>query len=213
MDSVEKKGMGFYKRTGSFVDNVLKSTYTTYDDASDVEMRYARWSLRLIAFLAYAGMAIALFVLSIGKSSCFVQNTYKQEFLANVLANPFYSSLMIVNNGPRSMYEVDKGSAMPFKQKASDIAMFPVIPLDPGSHSAFWPVKDMPAPLVQADGVVMLPADKKQSGVYYYNRDTGKVEAEDLPYMKGTGPILALMATQSVSGPVRPGSFLPNIGR
>jgi hypothetical protein len=212
MAGKEQKGR-MAQRVGKFIDNAVRNTYTTYDDDTDEKMPYARWSLRLIAFLAYAGMALALFVLSIGKSSCFVQNTYKQEFLSNVLANPFYSSLLVVNNGPRSMYEVDKGSATPFKQKASDIVMFPVIHLDPISHSAFWPVKDMPSPLVQDNGVVMLPAADKKSGVYYYNRATGKVEAEDVPYMKGTGPILALMATQSVSGPVRPGSFLPNIGR
>ena len=70
-------------------------------DKTDDEMRYIRWVLRLLTFLVYAGMAIALFAVSSGKNPCYVQSTYKQEFLTKVVANPFYSSSQVVKQGPR----------------------------------------------------------------------------------------------------------------
>lgn len=200
------------KRTQRFatkvVRNALWDTYNDYDedaindDKTDASMRYSRWTLRVLAFLAYAALALSLIIVSSGKSSCFVQNTFKQEFLAKVVANPFYSSSQIYKNGPPSMYEVQRLQAAPFKQKASDIGIFPIIQLDTSSHAAFWAVEVMPS------------SEKDiRSGVYYYNPNNNSVVARDIPYAGGTGPVLASMALQAINGPVQAGSVMPNIGR
>ena len=193
-----------------------KFAYTlhpTFYDSTDDSMRYPRWVLRFITFLAYAGMAFALLMIGINKNPCFVQSTYKQEFLAKVVANPFYSSSQIVKHGPKSMYEIKKQYSYPFKQHASDIGMFPIIHLDTTDHSAFWPVEDLPTQSLAAGGWVTLPAMDMKNGIYYYNQSSGNVTAKDIPLLQGTGSVLAEMALQSVNGPVKGGSVLPNLAR
>ena len=120
------------------------------------------------------------------------------------MANPFYSSAQIFKNGPSSNHEVQLHEAVPFKQTAAEIGMFPIIPLDPTNHAAFWPVERLPGP---QDAIGM------HGATYYINETEKKAYANDLPSMKGTGNLLAIMAVQTVSAPVGIGSVLPNIGR
>ena len=53
------------------------------------------WMLRVATFLVYAGTAGLLLGLSNGKDACHVQITYRQEFLAKIVSNPFYSSSQV----------------------------------------------------------------------------------------------------------------------
>lgn len=171
------------------------------------------YATRLLTFLAYAGMALALWIQSMGTSSCYVQNTYKQEFLAKVVSNPFYSSSQILKQGPPSMFEISRQFSAPYKQQASDLGMFPVIPSDPLQHSSFWPVEGVPKAQVVAGGSVNLPGRDMQDGVYYFDEATQQIFAKGVPSQGGTGPVLANMALQLVNGPVKVGSMLPNIAR
>ena len=185
-----------------------------YAEKSDEDKRYWRWLLRLGTFVVYAGFAIALLVVSSGKSPCYVQSTYKQEFLSKVVANPFYSSSQIIKQGPKSQYEVNRSFALPFTQHASDISIFPVIPLDPLGHAAFWPVEPMPNSMLAMGGAMnILPSASMVDGVYYYDEASKRILATGLPPAGGTGPVLASMTLQSISGPIKVGSVLPNIAR
>lgn len=117
-------------------------------------MAWIGWWMRALAFLVYAISACALLSVSSRKSPCYVQSTYKQEFLAKIISNPFYSSSHVLKRGPPSMYEVRQNFSAPYKQQASDLGMFPVVPNNPLLHSAFWPVEAMPQ-ATQVAGVSM----------------------------------------------------------
>lgn len=160
---------------------------------------------RVVTFLAYAGMALLLWIQSMGKSSCYVQITYKQEFLAKVVSNPFYSSSQIVKQGPPSMYEVDKQFSAPYRQQASDLGIFPIISSNPLLHSAFWPVEAVPKEQLVAGGAVNLPGRDMRDGIYYFDEEAKKLFAKGVPSQGGTGPILASVALQAVNGPVKVG--------
>ena len=113
----------------------------------------------------------------------------------------------------RSNYEVAQKFALPYRQQASDIGIFPVIPLDPLRHASFWPVEAVPASKLVAGGMVTIPAQSMVDGIYYYDESTKQVFARGVPSTGGTGPILANMALQSINGPIKVGSVLPNIAR
>lgn len=109
---------------------------------------------RFLLFLLYASAAIVLFSISARKNACFVQSTYKQEFVVNIVSNPFFSSNSVVRNAPLSKLEIKDYNAANFSQKASDIGMFPNMIMDVYQNSAFWPVALKPHPMVAAGEVI-----------------------------------------------------------
>jgi hypothetical protein len=194
-----------------FGQKVFDNIRNPYDDKTEDGMRKSRWTLRLITFLSYAGLALALIIISSGKNSCYVQNTYKQEFLAKVVANPFYSSSQVYNNGPPSLYEVHGlNKSAQFAQKASDIGIFPVVPLDPANDAAFWPVKHIPSSQIDdaRKDLFELPG-----GAYFFSQGKGDVIAKNVANTKKTGEFIAQAAVQAIHGPLEDGNLMPNIGR
>lgn len=80
-----------------------------------------------ITFLSFASQQEA--------QSCFVQNTYRQEFLGNIQSNPFYFNSIELNGGPVSQYEVRQNASKMFEHKERQMAIFPV--MHRSSDSAF----------------------------------------------------------------------------
>jgi hypothetical protein len=103
-------------------------------------MKWITWGGRVVVFLVYFSMSIALAANLRNRPGCLVQHTYHQEFLANVVSNPMYTSSAIMRNAPVSMLESDYYNATEIHQRTSDIAVFPNVLLDPVEHAAFLSV-------------------------------------------------------------------------
>lgn len=84
---------------------------------------------KLLVFLAYAVVAFIFLITALTDvpGSCYVRNTFKQDFLTNIHANPFFLSTKIFSMGPRSGYEVRNNLAPEYKQTHADVAVFPVM--------------------------------------------------------------------------------------
>lgn len=166
---VSSSGSGFYFQVACCKKGMDRIRFLPGDSESKPWRLGVAYAVRLLTFLAYAGMALALWIMSMGTSSCYVQNTYKQEFLAKIVSNPFYSSSQIVKQGPPSMYEMDRKFSAQYKQQASDLGVFPVLSSNPLLHSAFWPVESVPKSTLVAGGAVTLPGRDMSDGVYYFD--------------------------------------------
>jgi hypothetical protein len=102
-----------------------------------------------------------------------VNYTYKQEFVVNIVSNPFFSSSSVLSNAPLSKLEVSFYNLSNFTQRASDISMFPNVIKDPYNNAAFWPVNMKPETTIAAGEII--PPSKMESGAYYYDPATNEV--------------------------------------
>jgi hypothetical protein len=124
-------------------------------------------SFKFLVFLLYATSAVLFLILSMTRDNktCKVQNTYKQDFLTNVHANPFYTSTYILSTGPVPGFEVRSQTAEKYKQRNSHIAIFPVMHRDTSRESAFQEAADLP------------PQQKQQASLYVYDSAKGTLQA------------------------------------
>ena len=208
--------MGFMNqmkgRGQKFVNNTLERT----DFRNSFAETFRPYFLTAL-FILYFAASIALMVSTEinrypdKRPGCFVQKTYRQEFLANMASNPFYSSTSIFQSGPQSGLEIAYYNSPNRTQAVRDVSMFPVIIHDPVETSAFLPVVDKP----KAENVagILIPARAMADGTYYWDSEHQTVIPNNMPY----GPV-ANMAIQSaimnnIKKPVQPGMQLPNFGR
>jgi hypothetical protein len=169
--------------------------------------------LRWVLFLTYFVFSFVLLNMIRDKAGCFVQHTYRQEFMANVVSNPMYSSTAIVRDAPLSGLEMEYYNASEFHQRGSDIAMFPNVILNPMSTSAFLQVFMYPHAQVAAGETIPASPAALDEKTIYFHAETNKV------YVNGKGPqggatsaILNTM-TDSIHGNQRAGMLLPNLWR
>ena len=109
------------------------------------------------------------------KDACFVHYTYRQEFLTNIVSNPFFSSSSVVRKAPLSKLEISYYNGSNYMQRASDIGLFPNLVRDPYNKSAFWSVEMKPQPVFGAGEV--LPSTRMEPATYYYDPGTHEVLA------------------------------------
>ena len=107
------------------------------------------------------------------KDACFVHYTYKQEFITNIISNPFFSSSSIVRRAPLSKLEIRYYNGFNYTQRAADIGMFPNMIRDPYNNSAFWSVAMKPQSIVAAGEVI--PSTRMEKATYYYDPVTRDV--------------------------------------
>jgi hypothetical protein len=102
-----------------------------------------------------------------------VMYTYKQEFVVNVVSNPFFSSSSIVHRGPYSKLEMAYYNASRHNQTASDIGMFPNLIHDKYNKSAFWAVNRMPSTMYAAGEFIQ--SQKMEDATYYWDQQNRQV--------------------------------------
>lgn len=111
---------------------------------------------RLLVFLAYLiASLVVLFWTSDGETKdklCRVQLTYHQDFLVNVMSNPFFSSLGLLRDAPLSKLERKYYHSANFSQNVSSIFAFPATIYDAHQKAAFLPVYPNPASTMVAAG-------------------------------------------------------------
>jgi hypothetical protein len=106
------------------------------------------------------------------KGPCYVQNTYKQEFMVNIISNPYFSSTSVLRHALLSKLETTFYNGPKYVQRAADIGIFPNMVRDTYNNSAFWPVVTEPAPIVAAGEYI--PAVGLEDGVYYFDPATNE---------------------------------------
>ena len=117
----------------------------------------------IFKFFIFSGYVVASIVFISDASSqnnkaCYVQSTYRQDFLAKVQSNPFYTSTNIYKAaGPMSPSTNGEKNG----HLQSSIAMFPVVHSNKTADSAFIAPSQMPG----------------AASMYQYNAATGKVTA------------------------------------
>lgn len=177
-----------------------------------------RVATHAICFAAYLASSIAMIYLLGQKSSpekrpgCYVQQTYRQEFMANVASNPFYSSTSIFRSGPLSGLETNYFNATDRAQMTADISMFPNMIYDPLSNGAFIPISVKP----KDENVTgfLIPARKMENGTFYYDESTESLRFQNIPIpFEIQIPLLLNMIKSVKGGRVKPGMHFPNLGR
>ena len=166
---------------------------------------------RLVLFAAYAVAACILFYFSVNNDACLVQSTYKQEFVVNVVSNPFFSSSSVLSGAPASKLEIQYYNATASVQRAADIGMFPNQILDVYNKAAFWPVALKPQVVTAADETI--PSTRMHAGMYYFDPATNQVLANNIPVQGGAGFAFKNMLLSYVRGRMRAGMQLPNFVR
>lgn len=215
-------------------EEIQKNVETFNDQVKPMER--LMHAVRVLLFLCYAVTAIILFNFSVGKSACFIQSTYKQEFVVNIVSNPFFSSNSIVRNPPLSKIEIYGYNATNFTQRASDIVVFPNTIKNVYENSAFWPVALKPHPVMVAGEVIpstryvvhlisnaslmLLPSltpndpwGRMDPGKYYFDPATKQVIPSGIPFQGGAGVAFQNMILSYVKGRFREGMQLPNFVR
>ena len=192
---------------GKDTPTVLKTASELYKKTSQQTVMFV---VRLLLFCAYAAAAIVLFTFSVGKNACFVQSTYKQEFLVNIVGNPFFSNSAIVTGGPKSKLEMMYYNAKNHTQKASDIGIFPNLIHDVYNNSAFWPVEYKPGQFEAAGEYI--PVSHVDDGTFYMG-DYYVIRSKGIPIQGGAGQAFQNMLRHYMSNIQGPGMQLPNFLR
>lgn len=180
--------------------------------------RLAGFVVRLLVFLAYFVASIVIMGSNMGlsKTQCWVQTTYRQEFLVNVVSNPFFSSLNVLRRAPLSKLERKYFNSANFTQNVSSVFAFPAQIDDALRKAAFLTVHPEPAPLLAAGETIMIPAGVTDNA-YYFNQESGRVWSYEQNPSVNPASALArgtLDTMLRISGQTpHVGMQLPNLGR
>jgi hypothetical protein len=200
-----------------------------------LDSKFWTYLVRWVAFATYAIGAIAVFGISNGKGSCYVQSTYRQEFMVNTVSNPFISSSSVRIGPTPSQLESEFLNVTSNNQTAGDIAIFPVAMKNAASHAAFLTVLKKPIASVEA-GEVLLPIAMDPNSLYTDTKilperpssmSSMPLAMQRMMLMAFGGMIgnislgeMPLAMQQLVQGltvaegsPVQPGTLLPNYER
>jgi hypothetical protein len=163
--------------------------------------------IRWATFVTYAIAAMSVLGVATNKGSCHVQSTYRQEFLVNIVSNPFMSSSSVLLGPTPSRLEAEYMNVTSQNQTAGDVAMFPVVIHDAPKHAAFHAVQR--APLVHtAGGELMLPRPRDPNALYI-DDIMGSVPLHSMPAQMQA----LMMATAPGKNTISPGTLLPNYAR
>ena len=174
---------------------------------------------RLLLFLGYfiASVTVMTHNLGFAKTQCWVQTTYHQEFLVNVVSNPFLSSLNVLRSAPLSKIERKYYNTSDFMQTISSVFAFPTQIQNALHKAAFLTVYPEPVPLVAADELIMVPSSVPDNA-YYFNEQNKTVWSTELGPAANPGAAALARGTLDtmlrISGqPPHAGMQLPNLGR
>jgi hypothetical protein len=208
--------MGFMNqirgRGQKFVNNTVEKT----DFQNNFEETFRPWFLTAL-FIMYFAASIALITSTEinrypdKRPGCFVQQTYRQEFLANMAANPFYSSTSVFQSSPQSGLEIAYFNSTNRTQAVRDVNMFPVMIYDPVNVSAFLPVVEKPRAEYIAG--VLAPARAMADGTYYWDSEYQNLIPNKMPYPLAVNIAIQSAIINNVKKPLYAGMQLPNFGR
>ena len=91
--------------------------------------RYVDYAFKIAVFITYACLGISLLGYIGNTRQCYVQHTYRQDFAANIVSNPLYSSANVVSRPPLSklerVYYNDDYNTIGYQQNVSTIIVLP----------------------------------------------------------------------------------------
>lgn len=176
-------------------------------------LKWMTWAGRLAVFLIYFSISIVLANNLRNRPGCFVQHTYHQDFMANVVSNPMYTSSAVVRDAPVSMLESDYYDAPEIHQRTSDIAMFPNVLMNPIEHAGFLSVLPYPQQRTAAGEVIPATPAALDNNTFYYNPATKHVVANGMGPQGGVTAYILNTMLSDVRGEWRPGMQMPNLRR
>ncbi len=181
---------------------------------------YLRFGVHLTLFVLYFIAAIVLISWTGNPQSnagtkdrpgCFIQQTFRQDFMVNVASNPFYTSSSIFQNAPRSGLEMAYYHYPNRTQAVQEVAMFPNIIYNPVQSAAFLPIVEKPKETMVAGFLV--PARPMANDTYYLEDESQTLIYKSMPYSHIENEALRVAALSNVKRPIKVGMQVPNLGR
>lgn len=166
---------------------------------------------RIGLFVLYFACSIALICIVNWKNPCFVQHTYKQEFLANIVANPLFSSTALTRGPPKSALEVVYYNASENVQRVSDVYMFPTIIQNPAKYGAFMRVHSKPGTMQVAGESIQMTRLYNEN--IYMDDATHDIQFRGFKPMAGALHPIESAVRSGVSGDLTVGTQMPNLFR
>lgn len=176
-------------------------------------MRELDYLARWILFLVYFSISIYLMSLLHDRRECFVQSTYRQEFVANMVSNPLMTSANVMKDAPLSKLEIAYYNVEKKPQEVMNIIAFPTGIQNSSLSAAFLTVLPEPQTILAAGETI--PLSKKTDNSYYWNQMQG-VYGYNVPQSADERQyILDSMLSATSGGPkmAHPGTQLPNMYR